>query len=86
MHSRIANCLEGPSFKQLRRALDLEIRDTVKRHLMNRASDAVGHWERSIHVAADKGDHKPSKDWLLLRWLARSIISRKTTWSKGFST
>lgn len=61
----ISRCLEGKEFEELRRTLDLEVREELRRRMIGKASDAVGHWERSMGNAADRGDHKPSKDWLL---------------------
>jgi hypothetical protein len=61
----IARCLDGKEFEELRRQVDGEVREVVRRRMVAKADGAVDHWERSMGVAADRGDHKPSKDWLM---------------------
>lgn len=74
----IARCLEGKPFEELRRQVDSEVRDVVRRRMVAKADDAVGHWERSMDVAADRGDHKPSKDWLMHAGVIDPIESTET--------
>lgn len=33
--------------------------------LLNKAPKVLDHWARAADIAADKGDHKPAKDWLI---------------------
>lgn len=61
----IARCLDGREFEELRREVDREVRQVVRRRMVAKADDAVGNWERSMSNAAERGDHKPAKDWLM---------------------
>jgi hypothetical protein len=61
----IAKCLEGKTFEEMRRQIDADVREMVRRRMVAKADDAVGYWERSMGNAAERGDHKPAKDWLM---------------------
>ena len=48
----------------MQEALDREIRSDLRRRMLSNTKLAADSWERSMGNAAERGDHKPSRDWL----------------------
>ena len=61
----IAGVLKGDDFERLRQDVESELRTTAVRTLKNNVGRAADGWVKAIGKAADRGDHKPSKDLLM---------------------
>lgn len=62
----VSNCLRGPLFEALRRQVDEEAGMAAKRVLMGARLKAASAWvDQAIDAAAQRGDHKPSRDLLV---------------------
>ena len=61
----VAAQLKGDDYERIRGELETDLIETVQRQLKNHAGTAVNAWVKALDRAAQKGNHKPSKDLLL---------------------
>lgn len=61
----IARCLEGKDFDEMRRAVELEVREQIRIRMIRKADSAMQSWEDSLAPAAERGNHKPARDLML---------------------
>ncbi len=61
----IARCLEGKDFDEMRRAVEVEVRDQIRIRMIRKADSAMQSWEDSLAPAAERGNHKPARDLML---------------------
>lgn len=63
----IAGCLKGDEFEALRRQVDHEAGESAKGILKRARIKAANAWvDKAIDAAAEKGDHKPARDLLIV--------------------
>lgn len=62
----VAGCLKGEEFETLRRQVDHDAGEAAKGILKRARVKAATAWvDKAIDAAAEKGDHKPSRDLLI---------------------
>jgi BMFP domain-containing protein YqiC len=61
----IGGILKGEDFEQIQQQVQAELVAVARNSLASGVSKAAAAWLRSLDVAADRGDHKPSKELLL---------------------
>jgi hypothetical protein len=61
----IGGILKGEDFEQIRQQVQAELVAVARDSLAGGVSKAAAAWLRSLDIAADRGDHKPSQALLL---------------------
>jgi hypothetical protein len=61
----VGGILKGEDFEQIRQQVQAELVAVARASLAGGVSKAAAAWLRSLDVAADRGDHKPSQALLL---------------------
>lgn len=61
----IASALQGEDFERFRQEIESELFETAQRKLKSNVGRAADGWIKAIDKAAERGDHKPSKDLLM---------------------